>query len=87
MPWGDCTGPWWMGPRANRAVYNNPYCRRAYGYGRGFGYGRGLGFGYAYEPRPVTPEEERGYLEAVVRDLEQELNSIKERIEKLRQQA
>lgn len=19
MPWGDCTGPWWMSPRGNRA--------------------------------------------------------------------
>lgn len=72
-----------MGSRADRAGYYNPYCRRAYGYGRGFGYGRGLGFGYAYEPRPVTPEEERGYLEAVVRDLEAELKSVRDKIERL----
>lgn len=73
-----------MGSRTNRAGYFNPYCRRAYGSGRGFGYGRGLG--YAYEPfRQPTPEEERSYLEAVARDLEQEMNSIRDRIEKLRQ--
>ena len=75
-----------MGSRANRAVYNNPYCCRAYGYGRGFGYGRNLG--HAHEPfRLATPEEERGCLEAVVRDLEEKLIWIKDRIEKLRQQA
>ncbi|HOC65916.1 MAG TPA: DUF5320 domain-containing protein, partial [Methanothrix soehngenii] len=42
MPWGDCTGPWWMGSRGNRAAgYYNPWCRRAAGFG--MGYGRGYG--------------------------------------------
>lgn len=83
MPWGDCTGPWWMGSRADRARYGNPSCRR---YGRGLGYGPG--FGQAYMPfRQPTLEEERSHLEAVARDLEQELNAIRERIEKLRQMA
>ena len=86
MPWGDCTGPWWMGSRANRAGYYNPRCRRAAGYGRGFGYGRDLG--YAYEPfRQPTPEEKRSYLEAMARDLEEELKSVRDQIEKLRSRA
>jgi hypothetical protein len=75
-----------MDSKAYRAGYSHPCLRRAYGYGRGSGYGRG--FGPASEPfaRPA-PEEERSYLEAVARDLEQELNSIRERIDKLRPMA
>jgi len=85
MPWGDCTGPWWMGFRMNRAAgYINPWCRRAYG--RGLGYGRG--FGYAYEPfRQPTPEEEKSYLEAVARSLEEDLKSVRDQIERLRSRA
>jgi hypothetical protein len=82
MPWGDCTGPWWMGSR-DRAGYGRPCLRRAYGYGRGFGCGRGFGLASETFARP-TPEEERSYLEAVARDLERDLNSIRERIDKLR---
>lgn len=75
-----------MGSRANRAGNNNSNCRRAYGCGCGFGYGRN--FGYAYEPfHPTTQEEERSHLEAVARDLEEKLNWIRDRIEKLRQLA
>jgi len=85
MPWGDCTGPWWMGSRGNRAAgYYNPWCRRI-GYGRGFGMGYGRGYGYIpAEPfRQTTPEEERDYLEAVVRNLEEELKAVRAQIEKL----
>jgi hypothetical protein len=72
-----------MGSRANRAAgYLNPGCRRAYG--RGLGYGRGFGY-YPIEPfRQITPDEERSYLEAMARDLEEELKSIRVQIEKLR---
>ncbi|MFZ1316230.1 DUF5320 domain-containing protein [Methanothrix sp.] len=102
MPWGDCTGPWWMGPRGNRAAgYYNPWCRRAAGfgmgygrgYGRGFGmgYGRGYGIGYGrgfgYIPdvpfRQPTPEEKRDYLEAVARNLEEDLKAVRAQIENL----
>lgn len=90
MPWGDCTGPWWLGSRGNKtAGYYNPWCRRAAGYGRsmGMGYGRGYGRGYGYIPgepfRQLTPEEERDYLEAVARDLEEELKSLRAKIESL----
>ena len=78
MPGGDGTGPWWMGSRANRAGYYNPRCRRASGYS----------IGYAYEPfRQPTPEEKRSYLEAMARDLEDELKSVRDQIEKLRSRA
>ena len=89
MPWGDCTGPWWSGSRGNRAAGYNPWCRRAIGYGRGLGmgYGRGYGRGYGYIPgepfRQPTPEEEREYLEAVARNLEEELKSLRAQIDKL----
>ena len=50
---------------------------------RGAGYGRGPGR-YFVEPfRQPTPEEERSYLEAVVRDLEAELKSVRDQIERL----
>jgi hypothetical protein len=85
MPWGDCTGPWWMGRRMDRvAGYTNPYCRRSFG--RGFGYARG--FDYAYEPfRQPTPEEEMSYLETMARNLEEDLKSVRDQIEKLRSRA
>ncbi|HNX40507.1 MAG TPA: DUF5320 domain-containing protein [Methanothrix sp.] len=81
MPWGDCTGPWWIGSRANRPGYCNPYCRRALG--RGAGYGRGFG---RYSGEPLlhpAPEEEKSYLEAVARELENELKSVRDQIERL----
>ena len=82
MPWGDCTGPWWMGSRGNRAAgYYNPWCRRAAGFGMGYGRGYGL---FPAEPfRQTTPEEERDYLEAVVRNLEEELKAVRAQIERL----
>jgi len=83
MPWGDCTGPWWRGSRANRAAGNfNPWCCRAYG--RGLAYGKGFGY-YPSEPfGQITPDEERSHLEAMARDLEVELKSVRDQIEKLR---
>lgn len=85
MPWGDCTGPMRMGRRMDRAAgYINLWCRR--GFGRGFGYGRG--FGHAYEPSvPPTPEEERSYLEAMAANLEADLKSVRDQIERLRPRA
>ena len=81
MPWGDCTGPWWIGSQGNRAGYYNPWCRRAYE--RGAGYGRSPGR-YFVEPfHQPTPEEERSYLEAVVKDLEAEPKSVRDQIERL----
>lgn len=86
MPWGDCTGPWWMGSRRNRGEgYYNPWCRRAAAMGRGFGRGPGRGYGYASgEPlRQLTPDEERNHLETAARDLEEELKSLRAQIENL----
>ena len=87
MPWGDCTGPWWMSPRGDRAsgyAPMNPWCRsRGTGFGRGF---RRQAFAAPwYEPfREPTPAEEMGYLEDVARQLEEDLKGIRERIDKLR---
>jgi hypothetical protein len=84
MPWGDGTGPWWMGARGYRAsgyMPVNPWCR-----GRSMGLGRGFGWRYAaYDPfRQPTSAEEMGDLEDVARRLEEDLKAIRERIEQLR---
>jgi hypothetical protein len=86
MHWGDCTGLWWTVSHANRAAgYFNPWCRRAYG--RGLGFGSGFRY-YQNEPfHQPTPDEERSYLEAMARDLEEELKSLRDQIEKLRSRA
>jgi len=47
------------------------------------GYGRGYGYIPAEPFRQTTPEEERDYLEAVVRNLEEELKAVRAQIEKL----
>jgi len=89
MPWGDCTGPWWMNAGANRAP--------RYGcFGRGMRLGRGyaarqafMGAGYFMGAdygafNQLTPADEKIYLEDVARRLEEDLLAVKERIEKLR---
>ncbi|HOV82296.1 MAG TPA: DUF5320 domain-containing protein [Methanothrix sp.] len=75
MPWGDRTGHGWIGSRAG---YYNPCSRRAYGSGAGYGSGLIRHFGF-----PPTPEEERSYLETVARDLENDLKSVRDQIERL----
>ena len=76
------------------------YTNAGFGFGRGFGGGRGgrrRGFAaypaYPYgapapyvPPAAPSPEEETAYLEEAARNLEEELNSIKARIESLRSQ-
>ncbi len=89
MPFGDCTGPWWMNPGESRAL--------SYGcYGRGMRFGRGnaarqrfMAKGYAgYGPSGwPTPAEEKSYLEDVARRLEEELLFVREKIEKLQSSA
>lgn len=68
---------------------------RGRGPGRGFGrgYGRGLGYGPAFEPpdypravqvyREPSPEEEKAFLENLVKDLEAELEDVKARMKEL----
>ena len=68
---------------------------RGMGYGQGRGYGRGMGYGGAgfREPEPYypsvpvhresSPEDEKKYLEDVVKDLEAELKNVKTRINEL----
>ena len=101
MPGGDRTGPAGFGPRTGRGMgYCSEYPAPGYanaGFGRGFGGGRGGRRGwiatYPYgapapyaPPAAPSPEEETAYLEDAARNLEEELNSIKARIESLRSQ-
>ncbi len=82
MPWSDCTGPRWM----------NPGMKRASGYGccgRGelFGIGKTVWQAFVVDDgsfRQATPAEEKSYLEGAARRLEEELVSVRERVEKLR---
>ena len=62
------------------------------GYGRGFGRGYGYYETYGPEPyyppvRPVyrepAPDEEKAYLENLVKDMEKELEDIRSRIKEL----
>ena len=82
--------------------YANPGFGRGFGrgWGRGFarGYrGRGGGFrwrNYYYDPIPYYPDqyptvsvdEEKKYLETLVKDIEEELNAIRGRIDELSKQ-
>ncbi len=51
----------------------------------GRGYWRAGAFAPGYEPfREPSPAEEMGYLEGIAGQLEQDLRSVRERIEKLR---
>jgi hypothetical protein len=74
--------------------YTNPGYGRGLGrgLGRGFGrgyWGRGKGFGrMGYYPEPFYPrgptrEEEKTYLEKMVKGLEEEIKAIKERIQSI----
>ena len=82
MPWGDCTGPRWMNAGAIKAS--------GYGCcGRGMRFGIGKTVGQAFVVgdgpfRQATPVEVKSYLEGVARRLEEELVSVRERMEKLR---
>jgi hypothetical protein len=86
MPCGDGTGPWWMDSRGYRSSgFANPWCR---GMRPGRGFRRSRAFAPGYRPfRQPTPAEERSYLEEVARQLESDLNAIRDRIEKLRSTA
>jgi hypothetical protein len=74
--------------------YTTPGYGRGYGrgVGRGFGRGsggRGRGFWWrGYNPEPYHPptkttEEEKTYLENIIKELEEEIHGIKERIKEL----
>jgi hypothetical protein len=88
MPWGDGTGPWWLGRRDFGAsgYGRNPYCTGSGLCTRGSWRARAYAPWYEpfREPLPAAPAEEMGYLEDIAGQLEQDLRAIKERIEKLR---
>jgi len=82
MPWGDCTGPWWINSGANRG-YGLGCCGREMPIGQGYAARQAfmpISYGIPHQP---TPAEETSYLEETAKRLEEELRSIKERIEKL----
>ena len=97
MPGGDQTGPSGRGPMTGRAAgycagHSEPgFVKPSPGYGRGLGrgWGRGRGFwwrGTAPEPYYITAPstaEVKTYLENMVKDLEEEIKAIKERIQGL----
>ncbi len=95
MPWGDRTGPLGAGPRTGRGLgFCSGYATPGYlnaGFGRGFGYGRGRGFGfgarwgYGYDYAAVpTKEEERSFLEAEIQRLTNGIESLKKRLDELK---
>ncbi len=86
---GYCAG--YDSPGFTRGI---PRGGAGFGYGRGWGRGFGRGFwghgrgfwrrGYYPDVYPVpTREEEKTYLENMVKDLEAELKAIKERLQEL----
>jgi len=98
MPWGDGTGPWGRGPLTGRGLgYCGGYYPSAYGrpWGRGFGRGGRRFFDdipERFSPtlpgvnpyyREPTREEEKRYLEGIMKDMEEELEEIKKRLEEL----
>jgi hypothetical protein len=83
MPWGDRTGPWWKNSGADRAYWHG-CCGRGMRMGRGYAARQAFMPVYYGIPRQPTPAEETSYLEETAKRLEEELRSVKERIEKLR---
>ncbi|MBN1540208.1 MAG: DUF5320 domain-containing protein [Candidatus Thermoplasmatota archaeon] len=98
MPGGDGTGPWGRGPMTGRGLgYCGGHFPPAYGrpWGRGMGWGRRRFFEDIpdriplerpnYQPyyREPSKEEEKTYLEGVVKDMETELGEIRKRLEEL----
>jgi hypothetical protein len=82
MPWGDCTGPWWIDPGMKRAS-GYGCCGRGMRLGRDNAVGQVFAVGDGHFRQP-TPAGEKSYLEGVARRLEEELFSVRERMEKLR---
>lgn len=79
MPWGDGTGPWWMGRRGYAAYNPRCLCRGLSARG---GFWRYRDWWAPF--RETSPAEEMGYLEEMAARLEQELKAIRAQIEKLR---
>lgn len=95
MPGGDETGPWGRGPMTGKGLGRcGGYYQFGFGAPRGRGFGRGRGWYTGFFPdrmptgpvdtgpyyREPTVEEEKAYLEGLVKDIEAELEGIKERL-------
>ena len=78
MPKFDGTGPLGQGPRTGRGF--GP-CSGGMGYGRGFGGGFGMGYG---RRQLFTKKEEKEVLEDELKDLEDEMQAVKERLSELK---
>jgi len=99
MPRGDRTGPQGRGPMTGRrlgycAGYDSPGYTRGFGggYGYGFGWGRGRGWGRGWGwsrqwdervPLPVERSTPEVSTEEQVRLLQNEFNTLKERLDAL----
>jgi hypothetical protein len=97
MPGGDGTGPVGRGPMTGRrfgfcAGFSHPgYANPGFGQGLGRNWGRGFGRGFLgrgfnqdpYYPPVQTREEEKTYLENMIKGLEEEISSVRERIKEL----
>jgi len=75
MPWGDGKGPWWAS--------GNWTCRGGRGMGPGRGIGRGMGR-RMFMMQPPNKGTEMSMLENYVKELETELEAVKQRISELR---
>jgi hypothetical protein len=99
MPGGDGTGPIGSGPMTGRALgtctrYPTPRYGRSFsrGWGRGVnrrfcGQGRGIWWRGSSLESNVNPaiykEEEKTYLENLVKNLENEIKAVKDRLQEL----
>ena len=84
MPGQNGTGPYGQGPMTGRGL--GP-CGAGAGRGRGFGrgMGRGMGMNPGYGPvaQPVSPEDEKAYLEQNLGALETAQKNIQARLDQL----
>ncbi|MFH1875188.1 MAG: DUF5320 domain-containing protein [Pseudomonadota bacterium] len=71
MPWGGGRGRAWGGGRGRGF---------AQGFGRGWSPAPACDYGWDYAPQPISPEDERTYLNDQLVFLEKEIQEIKKRL-------
>ena len=85
MPFGDCTGPWWLNEQFDRSYgrgfgFGRGFGRRNFG-GRGFGRGFGRSFGFFNWFNSGNNDARRAWLENRKRVLEAELDAINKELQ------
>lgn len=82
MPRRDGTGPMGYGPQTGRGF---GLCQRGFGRGPGMGFGRrfGMGRGFYNEPVQLTKEEQKRILEAELKNIEDEKQSIQKKLKEM----